>query len=97
MKQLFIHPVVDKLMYVSTKNKKKGKDVFSCAFIIDLPGRWWNEEFNCHVYGCDYATGTLDEALEIGAGITLVVMTMSWSIPKKCSTSKCLAPCQFIL
>ena len=35
--------------------KKKVVESEDTIFLIDEPGAWWDDKWNCHVDGCDYA------------------------------------------
>lgn len=69
MKTYIVHPVVDNHIWITTKYKSGRKEVERIAFQIDCPGKWYDEEYNCHVDGCDYPFATVDEALEHGAKV----------------------------
>ena len=63
----YVHPIVNKHICVTRiygTGKKAKKRI---AFQIDLPGRWFENEYNCHVDGCDYPFDTLEKALIKGA------------------------------
>lgn len=36
------------------------------AFLIDEPGAWWDDKWNCHVDGQDFPCDTRDEAIVKG-------------------------------
>ena len=65
----YIHPVIEQHIWITRiyGNGKKAKR--QIAFQIDMPGRWFDDEYNCHVDGCDYACKDLDEALKKGAEV----------------------------
>ena len=67
MKKYNVHPVVNNHVWVTTDYVNRGKVKRVIAFQIDLPGRWWEDEYNVHVDGCDYQCKTMDEALHRGA------------------------------
>ncbi len=39
------------------------------SFMVDPPGSWDDEKWNCHVDGCDNQFDTLEEALKCGADV----------------------------
>lgn len=65
----YVHPVIDNHVWVTTKYKRKKKVIERIAFQIDLPGRWFEEEFNCHVDGCDYHFDNMEKCLNHGATV----------------------------
>ena len=68
MKQIYyVHPVVNNHVWVTKEYVKNGKAKKHSVFQIDLPGRWCEDEYNCHVDGCDYQFATMEEALHRGA------------------------------
>lgn len=38
-------------------------------FLVDEPGAWFDDEWNCHVDGCDYPCKSRKEAIEKGAAV----------------------------
>ena len=38
----------------------------SCRFLLDEPGAWFEDKWNCHVDGTDYQFPTKEEALRWG-------------------------------
>ena len=68
MKEIYyIHPIVNNHIWITVKRHYKGRDKMFPVFQIDLPGRWYEDEYNVHVDGCDYQCATLEEALHRGA------------------------------
>lgn len=65
----YVHPVIEQHIWITRiyGNGKKAKR--QIAFQIDMPGRWFEKEYNCHVDGCDYAFNSLSEALSWGANV----------------------------
>lgn len=47
----------------------RGKIEEDHYFSVDEPGAWWEEEWNCHVDGCDYPCNSRQEAIEKGAAV----------------------------
>ena len=45
----------------------RGEIVEDHYFSVDEPGAWWDEEWNCHVDGCDYPCKSREEAIKKGA------------------------------
>lgn len=45
----------------------RGKIVEDHYFSVDEPGSWFEDEWNCHVDGCDYPCKSRQEAIERGA------------------------------
>lgn len=45
----------------------RGKIEEDPYFLVDEPGAWWEDEWNCHVDGCDYPCKSRKEAIEKGA------------------------------
>lgn len=66
METYYVHPVVDNHIWVTAKGRKNRTYI---AFQVDLPGKWFDNTYNCHVDGCDYEFNTLEESLEWGAAI----------------------------
>jgi hypothetical protein len=67
MKTYFVHPADNQHIDVTTRHERGGKRFEFLMFIVDLPGRWFEDKYNCHVDGCDYPCDTLEDALERGA------------------------------
>jgi len=73
MEIYFVHPVEKnadgsrQTIRVSSRFERGRKKFEWHKFTIDLPGTWWEDKFNCHVDGCDYACDTMESALERGA------------------------------
>ena len=67
MKTYYVHPVENDHVWVTQVTQRGKKIKRYAAFQIDLPGKWFEDTFNCHVDGCDYECNTFDEALERGA------------------------------
>lgn len=47
----------------------KGKPEQEHYFSVDEPGAWFDNEWNCHVDGCDYACESREAAIQKGADI----------------------------
>ena len=48
------------------RQPRSRKQVLDLEFSIDEPGTWFDDEYNCHVDGCDHACKTLHEAISKG-------------------------------
>lgn len=45
------------------------KQVLDDWFMIDMPGTWFDDAYNCHVDGCDHACASLEEAVAKGVWV----------------------------
>lgn len=45
----------------------RGKIEADHYFLVDEPGAWWVEEWNCHVDGLDFPCKSREEAIKKGA------------------------------
>lgn len=54
---------------VNILREYRGKTVEYYYFSVDEPGAWLDNEWNCHVDGCDYACKSRREAIEKGAAV----------------------------
>lgn len=48
------------------RQPRSKKQVLDMEFCIDEPGTWFDDEYNCHVDGCDHPCKTLEEAISKG-------------------------------
>ena len=51
---------------VSQPIVKRGKVQLFHLFSVDEPGAWYEDEWNCHVDGCDYPAPTREAAINRG-------------------------------
>lgn len=56
------HPV--SMLFNGDKAKRYQHD--DTIFLIDEPGAWWDDEWNCHVDGTDYPFKTREECIVYG-------------------------------
>lgn len=52
---------------VSIEYAYRGKPHHQHVFSIDEPGAWWEDQWNCHVDGCDYHCESREAAIARGA------------------------------
>lgn len=62
------HPV-----HIVTKTRN-GKQKTEHYFSVDEPGAWFDNEWNCHVDGCDYPCKSMEEAILKGADVLYLQM-----------------------
>lgn len=51
---------------VSRGTVYRGKMELQRLFSVDEPGAWWDDQWNCHVDGCDYPVPTKEAAINRG-------------------------------
>ena len=51
------HPVI---MVYNEGTRSEHEDII---FLVDEPGAWWDDDWNCHVDGTDYPFKTRDECV----------------------------------
>lgn len=51
------------------RTDRKGRNSTEHYFSVDEPGAWFDDQWNCHVDGCDYPCATREEAVQLGADV----------------------------
>lgn len=53
-------------LFKDWERPRSKKQRLESQFLIDLPGTWWENEWNCHADGCDHPCKSLEEAISWG-------------------------------
>lgn len=51
---------------VSSCFVRRNTPIYQHLFSVDEPGAWWENDWNCHVDGCDYPAPTKEAAIKRG-------------------------------